>query len=116
MTEESPQQGRVEPPSTTDGAVAPAGEMDDRVVALRESGRSYAAIARQLGIARAVDAQAAFVRALRHQPDAARADLVRRESVRLDDLEKRIREDGGQDPARAERRLVALQKLRRAIG
>lgn len=90
-------------------------DLEGRIIALRESGRSFAAIARQLGIPRAVDAQAAFVKAVRHQPEADRRTLVQSETGRLDDLEKRIRRDDGQDPERAQRRLVALEKLRRAM-
>ena len=48
-------------------------------------------MARALGLKRAMDAHAAFVRAVRSRPEAERAALSKRESLRLDQLEKRIR-------------------------
>jgi len=93
----------------------PTLEVEGKVLALRESGMSYAAVARELRIDNAVDAQAAFVRAVRRQPEAERLELVGRESGRLDILESRIRADGASDVERTERRLVALEKLRSAL-
>lgn len=97
---------------------APVSDLDgdDQVLALRESGTSFAAIARKLGMAKAVDAQAAFLRVVRSQPEKERRATVKRESERLDDLEKRTREEHGQDPERAQRRLQAVEKMRRALG
>ena len=71
-----------------------AEDLDQEVVVLREQGQSYSAVARSLGIKRATDAQAAFLRVMRRLPDAERKALYKRESDRLDQLEARIREPG----------------------
>ncbi len=82
---------------------------------LRETGRSYAAVAQSLGIKRASEAQAAFVRALRSFPEPERAALTQRESERLDLLERRIRDRDAEEPEKMDRRLVALEKLRESL-
>jgi hypothetical protein len=87
----------------------------ETVIGLREAGRSYAAIARQLTMPTTVHAQAAFVRALRQRPEQERAGLVQRELGRLDALEKKIRAKGEDDPTRARDRLAAVEKLRSAL-
>ena len=91
-------------------------DLDQQVLTLRETGSSYAAVARTLGIKRAAEAQAAFIRAIRGRPEEERAALTQRESDRLDILEKRIRDRDTADPEKMERRLVALEKLRQALG
>jgi hypothetical protein len=83
---------------------------------LRDSGKTYAAVASSLGVKRAVDAQAAFLRALRQREGEERSRLVQRESDRLDTLEARIRTRDAADPEKMERRLVALTKLRERLG
>jgi hypothetical protein len=89
--------------------------VDDQVLALRETGRSYASVARTLGIKRATDAHSAFVRAVRARPEGERAELNRREAERLDILETRIRTRDANQPARMERRLQALEVLRSTL-
>ncbi|HTT91877.1 MAG TPA: hypothetical protein VMF65_20150 [Acidimicrobiales bacterium] len=69
-------------------------------------------MARTLGIKRAVDAQAAFVRAMRRLPDGEREALYKRESERLDQLEARILSRDAVQPAKLERHLIALGALR----
>jgi hypothetical protein len=81
-------------------------------LALRDRGLTYSAVARSLGIRRAVDAHAAFLRALRQRHGEERVVLAQREAVRLDELENRIRTRDASDPTKMERRLVALAKLR----
>jgi aminoglycoside phosphotransferase len=83
---------------------------------LRDSGRSYAAVARSLGFKRAVDARAAFLRALHQRQGEERTSLIQRESARLDKLETRIRTRDADDPEKMERRLVALAKMREGLG
>jgi hypothetical protein len=90
----------------------PRRDLDEEVVVLREQGQSYSAVARTLGIKRAVDAQAAFVRAMRRLPDGERKALYKRETERLDQLEARIRSRDAAEPAKLERHLVALGALR----
>jgi cytidylate kinase len=82
---------------------------------LRERGQSYSAVARALGLKRAMNAQEAFVRAMRSLPEPERKALGRRESQRLDELEARIRSRDANDPAKMERHLVALDALRQSI-
>jgi len=69
-----------------------------------------------VGFKRAVDAQAAFLRALRQREGEERSRLTQRESDRLDQLETRIRTRDAADPEKMERRLLALAKLREKLG
>jgi hypothetical protein len=69
-----------------------------------------------MGLKRAVDAQAAFLRALRTRQGEERVRLVQREGERLDELETRIRTRDAADPEKMERRLLALEKLRENVG
>ena len=64
----SPLSGQTEAPRPANRK-----DVDDEVLKLRDSGISYSAVADRLGLERAVDAQAGFVRALRRQPDEERA-------------------------------------------
>ena len=88
---------------------------DRDALGLREEGRSYAAVARSLGLKRATDARAAFLRALRTYPEADRAQIVVREHQRLDELESRIRTRDSREPEKLERRLAALAQLRQGL-
>jgi hypothetical protein len=131
MTSESPKGGGVRPlfaqaeagnGADAGGSVAPEvgqvatkAEVQGSVVALRDAGKSYAAIARNLRMPRALDAQLAFVRAVRDTPELERTDLVKREFERLELLEHRIRDDAAQEPDRMRQRLAALEKLRAAL-
>jgi hypothetical protein len=83
---------------------------------LRDSGKTYAAIASSLGFPRSVDAQAAFLRALRQREGEERGRLAQRESDRLDQLETRIRARDAAEPEKLEQRLGALAKLRERLG
>jgi hypothetical protein len=73
-------------------------------------------VARSLGLERAVDAQAAFLRALRRRDGEERSRLVDRETSRLSELETRIRSGDANEPEKMERRLSALAKLREHLG
>lgn len=77
---------------------------------------TYAAVARDLGLTRSVDAQAAFLRALRRRQGDDRVRLVERETARLVELEARIRRRDLAEPEKMERRLTALAKLRERLG
>ena len=94
---------------------APRRNTDGEALALREQGRSYAAIARTLGLKRATDARAAFLRALRAAPEDERKLIAGREFQRLDQLEVRIRTRDAATPDKLERRLAALAALRRGL-
>jgi hypothetical protein len=86
--------------------------VDEEALALREEGASYSAIARRLELSRAVDAHAAFIRALRLRTGDEREQVISREHVRLDLLEVRIRERDAAQPEKLARRLTALETLR----
>jgi hypothetical protein len=79
---------------------------------LRESGKSFSAIARTLGLERATDAHKSFMRALGTREDGERRQLIKNEETRLDDLEHRIRQRDAADAPKLERRLLALQNFR----
>ncbi len=93
----------------------PHRDLDEEVVVLREQGQSYSAVARTLGVRRVVDAQAAFVPAMRKLPDTERNALYKREPGRLDQLEARIRSRDAEQPAKMERHLTALAALRESM-
>jgi hypothetical protein len=84
-------------------------------MALREQGRSFAAIARTLGLKRAVDAREAFLRELRSRHEEERQHLVERELARLDQLEARIRARDADEPDKLQTRLGALAAMRESL-
>jgi DNA-binding transcriptional MerR regulator len=84
-------------------------------LALREQGRSFAAIARTIGLKRAGDARGAFLRELRNRPDEERQALVERELERLDKLEARIRARDAAEPDKLQTRLGALAAMRESL-
>ena len=88
---------------------------DEEALKLRDEGHSYAGVARSLKLKRANEAHAAFIRALRRRPDDEQERLVDRERSRLDRLEERIRDGDKEDPTLLERRLAALERLRKAV-
>lgn len=89
--------------------------IDAEVVALRESGLSFGAVASSLGLKRATDAHGVFVRALRALPEEEKASAITREAGRLDQLESRIRSRDSADPVKMDRRLEALDVLRQSL-
>ena len=93
----------------------PTREIGAQVLALRASGTSFSAIARQLELGRATDAHRSFVRALDAHSAEDRRKLVDDEDARLDQLEQRIRERDAPDTAKIERRLRGVSNLRQAI-
>lgn len=90
-------------------------EVDAEVLALREQGNSYSAIARRLELGRATDAHRGFLRALGAHDDATRQRLIEGEKARLDRLEQRIRDRDAAEPDKLERRLLGVDKLREAV-
>jgi hypothetical protein len=90
-------------------------DADEEALAQRESGKTFAAVARTVGFNRANEAHRAFLRALRKREAEDRNNLVRREYLRLDRLETRIRTRDASDPQRMERRLAALAKMREML-
>jgi hypothetical protein len=92
-----------------------APELDAQVLALREAGTSFSAIARLLELERAVDAHRCFVRALNAHQGEDRRRLISNEEARLDRLEERIRERDAIDATKVERRLRGVTNFREAI-
>lgn len=90
-------------------------DVDEQILRLRDGGNSYSSVASKLGLPRAVDAQAGFIRALQRRPDDQRSELSGRESARLDTLEARVRSRDAEDPEKMNRRLEALEKLRQSL-
>jgi hypothetical protein len=84
-------------------------------MALREQGRSLAAVACTLGLKRAANAREAFLRELRSRPDEERQHLVERELQRLDKLEARIRARDSEEPDKLQTRLDALAAMRESL-
>jgi hypothetical protein len=82
---------------------------------LRESGKSFSAIARALGFERATEAHRSYVRALGSREGDERRQLIKNEEARLEQLELRIRQRDADDASKIERRLLGVQKLREAI-
>ncbi len=107
--------GRPEPADRPRQPRRPSGDVDEQVLRLRETGASYSAVARSLGLRRAVDAHGAFVRAVTRREGEERRQLVMRESIRLDELETRIRQRDAGDDQKVERRILAVKRLREAL-
>jgi DNA-binding transcriptional MerR regulator len=93
----------------------PPQDVDAQALALRESGSSFSAIARQLELGRATDAHQSFVRALRTHDGDERRQLLEHEEERLDRLEQRIRQRDAGDATKVERRLQGVKNLREAL-
>jgi hypothetical protein len=96
-------------------ALADGPERDERVLALREEGRTYARIARELGIERTLDANAAFNRALRRRPSEEQDSLRSHEMARLDALAERVRRRSDLDEAEVSRRIRSLDRLKKTL-
>jgi hypothetical protein len=110
-----PERDREDRPSFS-GPRQPRRGLDEEVVALRDRGNSYSAVASALGLKRAVDAQEAFLRAMRSLSENEAKALRARELARLDQLEARIRSRDANEPAKMTRHLNALAELRQTMG
>jgi hypothetical protein len=97
------------------GTVADSNERDDEVLALRERGRSFASIARDLGFEGASPANAAFNRALRRLTPSDQESSRKREMARLDALGERLRQRQDLDEAEMARRARTLERLRKKL-
>jgi hypothetical protein len=90
-------------------------ERDDKVLALREDGRTFAGIARELGLKGTLDANAAFIRALRRRPASEQESLRTHEMARLDALAERVRRREDLDEAEVAKRIRSLDRLRKTV-
>ena len=102
-------------PSRHPVAVADSTERDAEVLVLRESGRSFASIARSLGFDGASPANAAFNRALRRLPPSEQESLRGHEMARLDALGERLRKRQDLDEVEMARRVRSLDRLRKRL-
>jgi hypothetical protein len=111
--------GLSEPPGEdaerTTVVAADSDERDDRVLLLREEGRTFAGIARELGFEGTLDANAAFIRALRRQPPTEQESLRSHELARLDALGERVRRRDDLDEVDVARRMRSLDRLKKAL-
>ena len=85
---------------------------DDKVLDLRVQGKSFAGIAKTLGMNRPSTANEAFNRALRRKPAAEQDDLRRQELGRLDALIEGVRANADLAPDELARRLRTVERLR----
>jgi len=88
---------------------------DDQVLFLRDQGKSFAAIALELDLTGALDANAAFNRALRRLTAVEQAALRSREVARLDALGERLRQRRDVSEDELARKLNGLQRLRKTL-
>jgi hypothetical protein len=93
----------------------PSETVDDEVLRLRRQGRAYARISRELGLARAVDAQEAFRRAVGRLPAADAKDVRDEELSRLDRLAQRVRADTNKNDLDRARQLKTIERMRAQI-
>jgi hypothetical protein len=79
-------------------------DTDTKALELRRKGRSFASIARELGLKGIRGAVQAFNRALRRQPKRTQATIRREESARLDAIWERAQNNDALSPAELEKR------------
>jgi hypothetical protein len=101
------------PPSAD--AVTASTDHDDNVLVLREQGRSFAGIARTLGLDSSTQANAAFNRALRRLPAGEQESVRTHEMARLDALGERVRQREDLDEVEMARRMRSLDRLRKTL-
>jgi hypothetical protein len=89
--------------------------LDQKTVALRSAGKSYANIARTLGLADARKAHEAFSRDVRRRPSTERAALRDAEAVRLDTLADRTKSRSDLSAEQVAKRLRAIERLRQTV-
>jgi hypothetical protein len=85
---------------------------DGKALELRGKGRSFATIAKLLGLENADAANLAFNRALRARPAAEQKLLRKQEQVRLDALAERVRTRPNLSEQEVGRRLRTISRLR----
>jgi len=87
-------------------------ELDDQILRLRESGRSYLAIAERLDLERATVARSGYLRALWRLPADEQNASCRRELQRLDSLATHIAARDDIDESAIARQLQMVDRLR----
>lgn len=94
----------------------PSSEQDalgDQVIALRSDGKSFASIAKTIGVERSLDAFALFVSALADRSPSEQTQLRAEENLRLDTLERRTMRQS--DEVERDRKLASIAKLRQRL-
>jgi hypothetical protein len=91
------------------------GHRDEWALLLRDEGRSFAGIAAALNLAGALEANAAFNRALRLRTANEQAALRIRELARLDALSERLRKRVGVSEEELARQLHGVKRLRKTL-
>jgi hypothetical protein len=97
---------------------APAPPVDgqrigDQVIALRSAGKSFASIAKTVGVERSVEAFGLYVDAVSQKSLPEQKKLRVEENKRLDELERRARANA--DPSERDRKLASIRKRRRRL-
>ena len=90
-------------------------DRDEQVLLLRDDGRTYATISKQLDLERAVIARACYLRALRRRPLEERRHLCRRELQRLDAFAALVAKRPDLDAQEIDQRLRLVDQLRREL-
>jgi len=90
-------------------------DRDERTLALRDEGRSFAGIAQILGLEDAHAANAAFNRALRCRSRVQQEWLRSREMRRLDAVASRVRERDDLSVEEVVRRLRGVKQQRKTL-
>ena len=88
---------------------------DERALELRRDGRSFASIAKELGLAKASEANEAFNRALRTRPTRQQAILRDEEALRLDKLTAKVQSRTDLAEGDVKRQLRAIARLREVL-
>jgi len=88
---------------------------EEQALLLRDEGRSFAGIARVLDLTGALEANAAFNRALRRRSPAEQAALRSREMARLDALGERLRRREDISEEELARQLHGVKRLRKTL-
>lgn len=97
-------------------AASPDADTDrlaDQVIELRSEGKSFAAIAKSVGLARSLEAFTLFIAALSRRSPDEQTKLRAEENARLDVLERRARQQS--DATERDRRLASVERLRRRL-
>ena len=99
----------------TVGTTSPKGgdNVGAQVVTLRSEGKSFASIAKTVGVPKSLDAFGLFVDTIAARPARERARLRAEENRRLDVLQRRTTKLT--DDAERARKLASLQKLRQRL-
>jgi len=90
-------------------------DRDEQTLLLRDQGRSFAGIAWVLDLADALEARAAFNRAVRRHTLAEQAALRNREMARVDTLSERLCKREGVNEEELARLLPGIQRLRKTL-